>query len=534
MTDLEERFASLRTAVSDATVGDFDDVLARRRRTQRRRRAAGAIATAVVVAGVAAAGATGGFAGRQSVLERPVTPATSPATPSPGPSTSAPPPAPPGFEGAAVTFTPDGSLVALAGADCRGQGPASCQALLERSTDGGATWRVTGELPPFSDSAVDSLRLLAPTASDLWAQTDINGGLRVSHDNGRSWHAVQTPTVVAAAAAPGRVWALTCPSPTSCQVRTGPATADSLPPARAQPYTGYQPTGLIPPALAVVDADHALVAQTGVASYAVTADGGRSWAVHRLPCALGFGSVAGTSDGTYWLVCAGEPGAGKQPKQLYRSVDLGATWQHEPDPEANSYATHWTALDAKTAWRTGSRGASVYLTADGGQSWQAQPFGHWFGGAGPDAFTAHGRNAVAIRQGIVYYTADRGGSWLISQLASGAPRSGPAAVVTAYYQAAAHHDSKAAAALLAPEIRSMYSDFSNLVTLTDLRHVHTAVVPAPSLPPGYIDITQVSVAYTATYKKVIAAGNGTQTRFLYVGRRTADGPWRILSIGTGP
>ncbi len=119
--------------------------------------------------------------------------------------------------------------------------------------------------------------------------------------------------------------------------------------------------------------------------------------------------------------------------------------------------------------------------------------------------------------------------------ADGAPLSTPAGVVTAYYEAAAHHDSNAAAALLAPEIRSQYSDFSNLVSLTDLGDIHTAVVPAPAnLPSGYSDITQVAVTYTATFKKVIAAGNGTQTRFVYVGRRTASDTWRILSIGTGP
>jgi hypothetical protein len=67
--------------------------------------------------------------------------------------------------------------------------------------------------------------------------------------------------------------------------------------------------------------------------------------------------------------------------------------------------------------------------------------------------------------------------------------------------------------------------------------VRVRVTPAPFARgdyPGFTNIQQALVTFDATYKKVYGATSGPQTRFVYIGRQGAAGPWRILGIGTGP
>jgi hypothetical protein len=120
------------------------------------------------------------------------------------------------------------------------------------------------------------------------------------------------------------------------------------------------------------------------------------------------------------------------------------------------------------------------------------------------------------------------------------PARTPLETVTAYYAALGQHDTVSAASLLAPEIRDFQestfgSDFTNVVSLTDIHDAVEAHVPPPGgIPSGYQDITQVSLAYNVVYKQVITDGSGPATRFVYVGRTSAAAPWLIIAIGTGP
>ena len=115
-----------------------------------------------------------------------------------------------------------------------------------------------------------------------------------------------------------------------------------------------------------------------------------------------------------------------------------------------------------------------------------------------------------------------------------------AGTVVAYYQRLSHHDAAGAAALLEPGLRSQMlagggSELTNIKSLTNIRDVKSA--PAsfpPEAPRGYVDITQVFVTYDVVYRQVEASSNGANSRFVYVGRDGAGGPWRILEIGTGP
>lgn len=77
-------------------------------------------------------------------------------------------------------------------------------------------------------------------------------------------------------------------------------------------------------------------------------------------------------------------------------------------------------------------------------------------------------------------------------------------------------------------------EFENTVSIRNIRDLRAAVAPStPDLPAGYRDITQVFLTYDAVYGHIVAAGNGANSRFVYVGRNAA-GQWRILEVGTGP
>lgn len=78
------------------------------------------------------------------------------------------------------------------------------------------------------------------------------------------------------------------------------------------------------------------------------------------------------------------------------------------------------------------------------------------------------------------------------------------------------------------------SDRNNTLTVTNLK---ITVYPGPfeqNAYPGYSNIQQAGASFDATYKKVMTSPNGPQFQFLYVGRIGPSGPWRILSIGSGP
>jgi hypothetical protein len=112
--------------------------------------------------------------------------------------------------------------------------------------------------------------------------------------------------------------------------------------------------------------------------------------------------------------------------------------------------------------------------------------------------------------------------------------------VVAYYSRLGRHDAVGAADLLAPALRQEAltagpdGDLTNTVSVSNIRDVRSMAAPSTQgLPSGYREVTQVFLTYDAVYRHVVAAGNGPNSRFVYVGRDAA-GQWRILEIGTGP
>ena len=107
--------------------------------------------------------------------------------------------------------------------------------------------------------------------------------------------------------------------------------------------------------------------------------------------------------------------------------------------------------------------------------------------------------------------------------------------VSSYFAAVNAHKWMEADALLAPSIQRTYS--TAVYNTLSVTRVHVRVSPAPFARedyPGFVSVQQALVTFDATYKKVYGSTDGPQTRFVYVGRQGAAGPWRILGIGTGP
>jgi hypothetical protein len=113
-------------------------------------------------------------------------------------------------------------------------------------------------------------------------------------------------------------------------------------------------------------------------------------------------------------------------------------------------------------------------------------------------------------------------------------------VVVAYYQRLGRHDVSGAAQLLDPDLSRQYlaagtdGDFKNIVSIDNIGDLRAAPAPpTPGLPTGYRDITQVFLTFDAVYRHIVAANDGPNSRFVYVGLNKS-GRWLILEIGTGP
>jgi photosystem II stability/assembly factor-like uncharacterized protein len=91
-------------------------------------------------------------------------------------------------------------------------------------------------------------------------------------------------------------------------------------------------------------------------------------------------AMAAAPDGTLWLACAGEPGAGTQRKWVSRSTDGGTTWTAQSDcltgvvdrvpcvVPGSGYLGSLTALSSEKAFMVGDR-SPPYETDDGARTW---------------------------------------------------------------------------------------------------------------------------------------------------------------------
>jgi hypothetical protein len=399
-------FSGLRERLERETrQPDFATIRARRARRTGRWAAVGAVVTLVVVL---AGGVSAGV-----YLRHTAPPAVGPTgTPAPGPSTPDPMSTP---VVRSAGFAPSGTLFVFAQlceSDCSGENSAMVTRLYA-SGDLGANWSALGAA--FADPGNGTI--LAAGDTQLW--TADNVAVQGSGDGGRTWHAWTMGGNNAgvpgyAGIAGGTLWLA---QNGVVAVATGggvPALTASQPPS-ADVLDG----------LAALGADSAAVLTgEGQATWYKTVDRGAHWNALDDPCAgtpyprSPSATMSRAPDGSLWVVCAAQPGAGQQAKQLVTSADGGRTWQVRGALESAGYGTRVVPFSAVDAWRTGPR-ADLYRTTDGSRWTSVAVMGDAAGGGDSHFAAFDPETAVYFQDGSVYATRDGGHSWQRHALPSG-------------------------------------------------------------------------------------------------------------------
>ena len=258
------------------------------------------------------------------------------------------------------------------------------------TSDGGSTWSRGGPLPiPRSTDA----RLVMTSAVDAYATGAKASQDSVTHDGGRTWHAIDLPgrsMVPTPLGAELWVFHNAC-KPTRTTASCAPllyglsrdGTIDLL----SQPPTHGRPILSIVRASSQIAVMVAGVAQASDALVLTTTNAGGTWVQKTNPCgSLSVSVEIGAAGGIAWALCAGQPGTGSQLKRLFTSADGAATWTRRPDPELGGYSTHLVATSATTAWRWGDGRADVLRTQDAGRTWRSTLLGRIGEAAGGGAY----------------------------------------------------------------------------------------------------------------------------------------------------
>jgi photosystem II stability/assembly factor-like uncharacterized protein len=239
-----------------------------------------------------------------------------------------------------------------------GSVPVNQQGRLEKSTDGGATWQPTAQLPGDSegpmltDSSCSSAEVCAVLAEgSATAVTDF----AFTTDGGAQWNDVRVPLPRAMAGA--SLGAVSCVDASRCMVYVAAGSSGSNAPS--------------------------------FGTFLSTTDGGASWSTAS--------SVPSTASGSIWeLRCATDgsclaitvPGSAAAPGdddlslEVLRSTDFGATWTVTPAPASIrpgpgvllvSCGDTLHCLAAYPSATPGAAAIELASTSDGGATWNIAP-----------------------------------------------------------------------------------------------------------------------------------------------------------------
>lgn len=270
--------------------------------------------------------------------------------------------------------------------------------------------------------------------------------LFASHDHGVSWSLVPGFSNVVSVIPLGRsVWVLqgTCPPASITCTATIETSSDGgrtwatvALPASGRIGGGYAMIRTSPSAaLLVGSANPQTFGPAPTSSLTLlTMDGGRTWRQSSAPCVGMSTFLSQAGDGTVWLACASEPGAGNQAKTLARSFDGGVHWTPEHCPteskpptfptcyfsgEMNAgYLGSLVATSSTTAFLAGGRN-NVLVTRDGGKTWnQTTPqIGDMDNGSGPlffanrtDGWVISGASNTGVANAL-WRTTNGGSTW---------------------------------------------------------------------------------------------------------------------------
>ncbi len=268
-----------------------------------------------------------------------------------------------------VEFVSPASGYAI-GFTCR---DAACQVGVKSTADGGRSWspevvitaglaRTVFQQQDPATGAVRSLRFL-----DAQTGYAFNPGRWMTRDGGRTWlPQLATAKIANVQVEDGVPWFASrpCPPETACTWRlTGPATdpevAGSELMLRRSDATTATLLAWSRPGVAGETASRMLR----------TADGGGTWTPVTDPCPAAWGrQLSVTGPEVAWLACAGDD-TPELPKQVYRTLDGGRSWQGAGTIGQRGIPTDVAALSADSAYLTLQDTAQLLRTTDGGRSW---------------------------------------------------------------------------------------------------------------------------------------------------------------------
>ncbi len=312
---------------------------------------------------------------------------TAAAPPTPGPLVTPPPPAP------SAHLTVDEVVFSNAldgwalGTRCVGD--QQCTLLVDSTTSGGARWGPATTVGPVepdaSGNAWPATVHIRVQGSNIWVA---GPGIYESHDAGRTWRHDYTAHVDAIEPGSSDAWAIggcTTAQPNApCVLLTSRIGSDSWTRAPSQPaFHGADGGATWQPVLERAPGGAAYIASTNTSSPGSvvmfgTRDDGRSWSSLTPPCAIGVVGLRSADGTTVWALCGGGGGAGSGPKAVYVSSDGGHSWQERANdtttPPVGTLSNGGYAISLATAGpRTGLIGslrAGILRSTDGGRTWR--------------------------------------------------------------------------------------------------------------------------------------------------------------------
>jgi photosystem II stability/assembly factor-like uncharacterized protein len=125
-----------------------------------------------------------------------------------------------------------------------------------------------------------------------------------------------------------------------------------------------------PSSIQLFDKHHGFVAVgVPVATYR-TLDGGKTWKAVSLPDEEG--AVVTFSDARHGWLQAGISQGQIQSNRLYVTEDAGDTWRRLPDPPAQPSNIVFRSPQEGWFWSRGQASSVIYVSSDGGESWQGR------------------------------------------------------------------------------------------------------------------------------------------------------------------
>lgn len=312
------------------------------------------------------------------------------------------------------------SLSALGDRDFLLLGTTPCSAgrcyAIERTTDGGRSFAhlpAPAGLPTQGNAP--SLRFADPQNGFIWVSFNW-GAFWSTHDGGKSWTRLASPSVVSFTTSGRQVYAVvarcTIRSCRSYRFAHGAASTTQW----EQAPLSFKPDGPVLD-LAARGLNVWLLGTPHSSRFARhdllahSTDGGRTFAAGAGPCFPGLGGeLEPSSTRVLWAVCATGMMAGAS-----RSTDGGINFASMPTPPLVNAAQIAPASERTAVLAPGGAGRPLYRTTNGGQRWRpvapTRKNDYWYDIAFTDRRVAEALVEIGGRTATVWRTTNAGATW---------------------------------------------------------------------------------------------------------------------------